>query len=157
MQGRMRTERAARPAAQRRLVHLWLVLIALLGIVNCGGPAIAFVRAELRPPTPLLLAIPAYPGATAESRVAGDNLVVTSQQYRATTTDDADTVWRWYQMRLIEGGWSPGERFSTFARDGCPGGSIEIQLRPASGRGTTIAVEMRRTGTLVSRLPLCQR
>jgi hypothetical protein len=153
----MRTGRAAHSMGQRRLMHLWLILVALLGIANFGGLAVAFVRAELRPPTPFLLTIPAYPGATAESRVDGDSPIVTSRQYRATTTDDADTVWGWYQMRLLEGGWSPGEYFSTFARDGCPSGSVEIQLSPASGRGTTITVEMHRTGTLISRLPLCRR
>jgi hypothetical protein len=157
MSGRTRARLAALPTGQRRLVLLGLGLIVFIGIVNPSGPVVAFVRAELRPPTPLLLAIPAYPGATAELRVDRANPFVTSQQYQATTTDDVDTVWRWYKIRFPEGGWMPGKYFSTFVRDGCPGGSVEVMLGPASGRGTMITVEMRHTGTLISRLPLCQR
>ena len=157
MSGRARARLADLPTGQRRFVLLWLGLLVFMVIVSLGGPVMAFVRAELRPQLPLLLAIPAYPGATAESRVDRDNPFVTSRQYQATTTDDVDTVWRWYKIRFSEGDWIPGEHFSTFVRDGCPGGSIEVNLSPASGRGTTITVEMRHTGTLVSRLPLCQR
>jgi hypothetical protein len=156
MSGRTRARLADLPMGQRYFVFLWLGLLVFIGIMELGGSAVAFVKAELRPPAPLLLAIPAYPGATAELRDDKVNPFVTSHQYRATTTDDVDTVWRWYKIRFPDGGWVPGKSFSTFALDGCPGGSVEVKLGPG-GRGTMITVEMRHTGMLVSRLPLCQQ